>query len=123
MIPSFRKRHINIWNLLGLTLPVLLVMAFNARQGVIGSDIELEGGSNLGQAVKKVESSEWGTFEVYQKLDTADSVILSSLEVDFLNNEGLPSAWVELNDTNERTYLLGQLTKTGTQSFMLISMI
>ncbi|MEM7512252.1 MAG: hypothetical protein AAF388_15055 [Bacteroidota bacterium] len=119
MIPSYRKRHLSIWVLLGTILPVLFVMAFNARTGVIESDIQLEGNSSQGQVVKKVESKDWGTFEVYQYLDTADSTISSSLQVDFMNNTGLPSAWVEINDKQGEAYLLGQLTKTGTQSFKL----
>ena len=119
MIPSYRKRHFSIWILLGLILPVLFVMAFNVKKGVIGSDIQLASGQPIGKAVKKVESEEWGIFEVYQKLDTADSVMLSSLEIDFMNNEGLPSAWVEVNDAQGNSYLLGQLIKTGPQRFEL----
>ncbi|MEM8901123.1 MAG: hypothetical protein AAGC85_23640 [Bacteroidota bacterium] len=119
MIPSYRKRHLSIWMLLGLILPVLFMMAFNARTGVIGSDIQLDGGKTIGETIKKVESEEWGTFAVFQKLDTADSVILSSLEIDFMNNEGLPSAWVEVNDAQGNSFLLGQLVKTGPQLFEL----
>ena len=94
-------------------------MAFNSRTGVIESDIQLEGKGTLGQLVKKVESRDWGTFEVYQYLDVADSTMSTSLQVDFRNNTSLPSAWVEINDTQGNSYLLGQLIKTGIQSFKL----